>query len=268
MAAYLLRHLEKASSLINDGRLSLFLDYDGTLTGITGRPDEARLQVKTGELVKALASMFPLAIVSGRSLADIKARVGVSSIVYAGNHGLEISSPDFTMTYDVGLRAKAALDALRPKLSFFPGKFEGVIIEDKKLSLTVHYRLLDPQKFLSFKAAFDDAVGMHVADGAIRLTQSRKAFEIRAGVDWDKGRALEWILERPLFNGTSPLYVGDDDTDMDAYRSVGVSGISVNVGRAVDEALYFLKSQKEVAPFLKWLCRYRRAPHPLMSPAC
>lgn len=262
MAAYLLRCLGRASSLLNDGRLSLFLDYDGTLTGITGRPDEARLQERTRELIEALAASFPLAIVSGRSLADIKARVSVASIVYAGCHGLEISSPGFAMTYDIGQAARAALERLRPRLAGLPEMFNGVMIEDKELTLTVHYRLLDPAEFPRFKKAFDNVMGPALASGGVRLTNSRKAFEIRADINWDKGRAMEWILERPAFRGTAPLYMGDDETDRDAYRSVGSSGISINVGRAVDGAGYFLKSQKEVEPFLKWLCRFEKAPLP------
>lgn len=255
MAAYLLRHLEKASSLLNEGRLSLFLDYDGTLTGIAGRPEEACLPMKTLEAVEALSGRFPLAVVSGRSLADIKARVGIGSIVYAGNHGLEISSPDFSMTYDIGQGPRAALEGLRPGLFALQERFSGLIVEDKALTLTVHYRLLDPRLFNDFKDAFDKATGAAIGGGQVRLTHSRKAFEIRANVGWDKGRALEWIMDRPLFRGTAPLYMGDDDTDTDAYRSISPKGISINVGREADDAGYFLMYQKEVEPFLKWLVR-------------
>lgn len=255
MAAYLLRHLEKASSLSSEGRLSLFLDYDGTLTGITGRPEEAHLPARTLEAVEALSARFPLAVVSGRSLADIKARVGIDSIVYAGNHGLEISSPHFSMTYDIGREARAALESMRPALLGLERMFPGLLVEDKALTLTVHYRLLDQALFESFKDAFGLVAGAALRDGFLRLTHSRKAFELRANVGWDKGRALEWLLDRPLFKGTAPLYMGDDDTDVDAYRSIRSKGISVNVGRATDEAGYFLMYQKEVEPFLKWLAR-------------
>lgn len=255
MAAYLLRHLEKANSLLNEGRLSVFLDYDGTLTGITGRPEEACLPVKTREALEALSARFPLAVVSGRSLSDIKARVGIDSIVYAGNHGLEISSPYFSMTYDIGHGPRAALEGLRPALFVLQERFSGLIIEDKALTLTMHYRLLDSRFFTQFKEAFDRIAEAAISGGDVRLTHSRKAFEIRANVGWDKGRALKWLMDRPLFRGTAPLYMGDDDTDADAYRSISLKGISVNVGRAVEEAGYYLMYQKEVEPFLKWLVR-------------
>lgn len=262
MAAYLLRHLDKASALLEGGRLSLFFDYDGTLTGITGRPSEASLDPKTRELVARLASCFPVAIVSGRSLPDIRARVGIESIAYAGCHGLEISSPGFKMTYDIGGAASAALDVLRPRLSALAERYRGVILEDKGPNLTVHYRLIDPGEFPAFKEAFETAVRDVVSKEAVRLTFSKKAFEIRAGGDWGKGKALEWMLERPLFKGTVPLYMGDDDTDRDAYRSVGPGGICVNVGGEVDEAGYYLNTQKEVEPFLEWMCSRKRQSSP------
>lgn len=259
MAAYLLRHLDSAGYLLEKGRISFFLDYDGTLTGITGRPSEACLDAKTRELIRGLASCYPMAIVSGRSLQDIRSRVGIDSIVYAGCHGLEISSPDFMMTYDIGRAARTALAGLGPKLSALAEKYRGVILEDKGLALTLHYRLLDPALFPLFKAAFDATIEHALSSGGVRLTPSRKAFEIRAGVRWDKGRALEWLLQRPLFRGTVPLYMGDDDTDKDAYRALGPGGMAVNVGGEVEEAGYYLKSQKEVAPFLKWVCRLKKA---------
>lgn len=257
MAAYLLRHLEKASSLLSEGSLSLFLDYDGTLTGIAGRPEEAHLQARTVDALEALSKRFPLAVVSGRSLADIKAMVGIDSIVYAGNHGLEISSPYFSMTYDIGPGPRAALEGLRPALAGLEETFSGVLVEDKDLTLTVHYRLMDPGLFDEFKEALGRCAAAAASGGHVRLTHSRKAFELRANVGWDKGRAVQWLMDRPLFKGKSPLYMGDDDTDVDAYRSISAKGISVNVGRAVEEAGYFLMYQKEVEPFLKWLARSR-----------
>lgn len=255
MAAYLLRHLEKASSLLSEGRLSLFLDYDGTLTGITGRPEEALLSGRTLDCLEALSKAYPLAVVSGRSLSDLKARVGMDSIVYAGNHGLEISSPHFSMTYDIGRPQREAFGRLRGALMGMEERFKGVLVEDKALTITVHYRLLAPELFPDFREALEKACVPELKDGHVRLTRSRKAFELRANVRWDKGKTLLWLMGRPLFKGTTPLYMGDDYTDMDAYRSVGLEGVSVNVGRPVDEAEYFLNSQKEVEPFLKWLAR-------------
>ena len=253
MSEYLLKHLEEASSLLTEGRLSLFLDYDGTLTRITGRPEDACMSYQVRELMRALAARYPLAIISGRSLADIRSKVGMEGIVYAGNHGLEVHSPLFTMTYDIGRQAREELEGLRAAFRALAEKFKGVIFEDKGFTLTVHYRLLSSRSFEIFKESFDAAVSGALGRGHVRLGQSKKAFEIKATVRWDKGRAVNWLLDRPLFRGTTPVYIGDDETDRDSYRAIGTKGLSVNVGGAVDEAPYFLQAQEEVVTFLKWL---------------
>lgn len=255
MGEYLLKHMGRASSLLNKGRMSLFLDYDGTLTGITGRPEDARLTFQTRELLRALAGLYPMAIISGRSLEDIRAQVGMEGLVYAGNHGLEISAPSFTMTYDIGRGAREDLASLRPAFEGLVERFRGVIFEDKGYTLTVHYRLLDSRSFAQFKECFDEAASGAISRGHVRLGLSKKAFEIKANVRWDKGRAVSWLLDRPLFHGTTPFYMGDDDTDKDAYRAIGKGGVTVNVGRMVDEAGYFLMAQSEVAPLLRRLLK-------------
>lgn len=264
MAEYLLRHMEEASSLLNEKRLSLFLDYDGTLTGITGRPVDAHLTYQMSEILRSLSALYPLAIVSGRSLADLKKHVGMESIVYGGNHGLEISSSDFTMTYDIGRAARADLEGLKSKFHYLARKFRGVIFEDKGLTFTVHYRLLDSRSFVFFRESFDEAVLGTLARGNLKLAISKKAFEVKANVRWDKGRAVEWLLDRPMFTGTTPVYMGDDDTDRDAYRAIGTEGVSINVGRVVEEARYFLTAQSEVATFLKLLLRQPKIPGDLL----
>lgn len=253
MGEYLLKRIEEAGAFLSERRISLFLDYDGTLTGITGRPEDARLDFQTRELVRSLSGVYPLAIISGRSLSDIKERVNMEGLVYAGNHGLEISSPEFTMLYDIGQGAREDLEELRPVFRGLAERFRGVIFEDKGTTLTVHYRLLDSRSFAAFKERFDEAVSERLARGHVRLGKSKKALEVKANVNWDKGRAVKWLMDRPVFAGTTPLYMGDDETDRDAYRAIGTSGVSVNVGRMVDEAAYFLMAQSEVAPFLKSL---------------
>lgn len=260
MAEYLLKHMGEASSLLNEKRLSLFLDYDGTLTGITGRPEDAYLTYHMRETLRSLSALYPLAIVSGRSLTDLKKHVGMKDIVYGGNHGLEISSADFTMTYDIGRPARADLESLKPKFMGLAGKFRGVILEDKGLTLTVHYRLLDSRSFVLFRESFDDMVLGTLARGNLKLGISKKAFEVKANVRWDKGKAVRWLLDRPMFVGTTPIYMGDDDTDRDAYRAIGTEGLSINVGRIVEEARYFLPAQSEVAVFLKRLLRQPAIP--------
>ena len=123
--------------------------------------------------------------------------------------------------------------------------------ELKGLSLSLHYRLLDPASFGEFERAFPDTARAAPGRGRAYLSRSKMAFEIKANVAWGKGMAVLWMLERPRFSGTAPIYVGDDETDVDAYRALGKDGISVHVGREIAEARYHLIAHSEVKVFLE-----------------
>lgn len=253
MSRYLLKSTEEMLSRLKGRGLSLFLDYDGTLTPVTGRPEDARLSFQMKELVRALASAMPVAVISGRSLADVESLVGIDGLAYAGNHGLEAASPDFTMTYDIGRAAREELKALEAALRGLQERFKGVIFENKGASYTLHYRLLGSRHFPLFKEEFDKLVAPALSRGRVRQRESKRAFEIRASVRWDKGRAVLWMLERNRFRGTTPVFIGDDETDKDAYRALGPEGLSVHVGSEADEAAFHLVAQDEVKVFLKLL---------------
>ncbi len=259
MSRYLLKSVEEMRSRLKGREISLFLDYDGTLTPVTGRPEDARISFQMKELVRVLAGSMPVAIVSGRGLADIEALVGIDGLAYAGNHGLEAASPDFTMTYDIGRAAREELDGLEPALTGLEEDFKGVIFENKGSSYTVHYRLLGSRHFHAFKEAFDRITAPALSRGLVRLALSKRAFEIRANVDWNKGRAVLWMLDRNRFRGTMPVFIGDDETDKDAYRALGPGGVSVHVGSEAEEAAFHLVAQDEVKVFLKLLLDARGA---------
>lgn len=255
MSSVLLKSPEEVRPSLKDRRLSLFLDYDGTLAPIAASPGQAALSPMTKEVLGALAELCPVAIVTGRSLADIRSLVNMDSLAYAGNHGLEVASPDFTMLFDAG---QEALDEMRKLAAAFAGleeRFEGVIFEDKGLSLSLHYRLLGPGSLELFRKRFDEAASGALARGRVRLSYSKKAFEIKADVGWNKGRAVKWMLERKRFKCTLPVYIGDDETDRDAYSALGADGVSINVGSASSGSAYYLSSQAEVGTFLKLLLR-------------
>lgn len=257
MKKHLLKSLGEVARRIGSGEPSLFLDYDGTLAPIAGRPEDARLHFHERELLRSLAASYRVAVVSGRGLADLKRLVGLEGLVYAGNHGFEINAPDFTLEFDIGAAARAELGKLRRGLPELAHRFKGVIFEDKGLILAVHYRLLGPSDVALFKERFDSAVSAALSGGHVVLSKSKKAFEIRPNVYWNKGRAVEWIMGRPGFSPAIPIYLGDDETDKDGYRAAETTGgIAVNVGGPVDEAEYFLVSQGEVRVFLKELLHH------------
>lgn len=253
MSRYLLSSSKELLSSLRGKRLSFFLDFDGTLAPIAARPQDARLSQDMKGLLKALANAFPIAIVSGRRLGDLESLAGLPCLAYAGNHGLEIDSPDFSMLFDAGPEIRHELSRLSKSLSELSGRFPGSILEDKGLSLSLHYRLLDKAFFCEFEKGFSEIMSGSLESGKVYLARSKMAFEIKANVAWDKGMAVLWMLERPSFSGTTPIYIGDDETDMDAYRALGKEGISVHVGHAIEDARYHLLAQAEVQVFLEMM---------------
>jgi trehalose-phosphatase len=259
VSRYLLKNIEYLEHLVKGKNISLFLDYDGTLTPIVGRPEGARLSFQIKELLRALAPLYPTVIISGRELGDIRERVSLKAMVYAGNHGMEVWSDAFTMVFDPGRAAKDELKKLLGLLRRLPRNFRGVIVENKGATISVHYRLLDTREVRPFVKKLREVTGPSLDKGLIRITEGKKVFEIRPPVLWHKGSAVEWILKRERFSSTVPIYVGDDETDRDGFRAVRGRGFSVFVGGSEKEADFYLKAQGEVKLFLGWLKELARA---------
>jgi trehalose 6-phosphate phosphatase len=239
-----------------DGRRpALFLDYDGTLAPLAPRPELATLPEATRDLLRRLAERYPVAVLSGRGRADVAARVGLDDLTYAGSHGFEIAGP--ALQHEVGTGLPAAVDRAAARLREHLTGVPGVIIEPKRFAISVHYRLADPSDLPRIEAAVDAVLAEHPE---LRKALGKKLFELRPALDWDKGKALLRLLEalrldpaadRPLL----PLYVGDDLTDEDAFRTVAETGIGILVA---DEprptaATYSLRDPEEVREFLELL---------------
>lgn len=236
-----------------DGRrLVILLDYDGTLSPIAPRPEEALLPPATREVLRALGKRWRTAIISGRSLADVRDLVGLEDLVYAGNHGLEIDGPAGS-----GIRRNLAEDfvpevaAAAAELQSALADIEGTLVEDKRYSLSVHYRLVAPAQVAAVESAVDDAISRHP-----RLCKrlGKKVFELRPDLDWDKGRAVRWLLEVVDHQGAGvlPVYVGDDVTDEDAFVALAGLGEGVLVSERAREtaATHRLRDPDEARRFL------------------
>lgn len=254
MTKHLLKNVDFLELMERQRFLSLFLDYDGTLTPIVARPHIAHLSFDTRELIHSVMKTHPVAIISGRSLKDVKGLAGIEGAVYAGNHGLEISGPDFTMEFDVGRDFRSELKTIDEMFRSMSARFRGVIVENKALTLTVHYRYLNSRDLPFFMERFEALASIYIKRGLIKVTHSKMALEVRPNVTWDKGKAVEWIMDRPRFKGTLPVYIGDDETDKDAFSYVrSLGGVSAFVGGPIEEADYFLTAPDEVKSFLKKL---------------
>ena len=210
--------------------LLTLLDFDGTLSDIAARPEDAVLRAGNAPLLQALASGMPgviaiagVGVISGRALDDVSRRVGVPGLVYAGNHGLEIAGPGIRYRHPAAAAAVPMMAEAAGRLAAGLDGIPGILVENKGITLTLHYRRTPAEYRCRAVAGFYDAVRPLAAGGRCRITAAKAALELRPAADWHKGRALELIRAR-IAPGAVPLYIGDDATDEDAFRAAQAAG--------------------------------------------
>jgi trehalose-phosphatase len=239
--------------------LFFFLDYDGTLAPIASRPELAFCppEIKSHlEQLRDLAGVH-LAIVSGRALEDLREKVGVPGIIYAGNHGLEIEDPAGRHKKIPSPAWAKELKKITRNLRRSLREIPGMLFEEKGPTLSVHYRNVDP----GFSNRIPQVLGEELQrwERRWRITSGKMVLDIRPNVGLHKGDAVREILKTVPFPGRLPIYLGDDQTDEDAFRVLKGRGISVLVGPAghPSEADFFLRDPEEVQEFLS-RCRELR----------
>ncbi|HEX8691726.1 MAG TPA: trehalose-phosphatase [Longimicrobium sp.] len=201
------------------GRLVLLLDFDGTLAPIVDRPELAAMPGATRRALERLMAMpgVEVAVVSGRGLADVRERAAIPGIAYAGNHGMEIHGPGVDRVHPEAAAARPRLEEAVRRLAPLVAQVPGAFVEDKELTLSVHFRLAPRERL----GALTQAVAGTAALLGLRMTTGKQVLEVRPPVDWDKGRAVLFLLDqmRPPA-GAAVLYLGDDRTDEDAFRAL------------------------------------------------
>ncbi len=244
-------------------RIMLLCDYDGTLTPIVERPEMANLADSTRRTLRELSRRrrFTVGIISGRAIADLRDKVALDGIIYAGNHGMEIVGPGINLVTPLADEIRPILRVLHQVLDRTLGRFSGVLVENKGLSLSVHYRMVDEGRTGDVKREFERIVGGIRAIGKVRTTAGKKVLEVRPSGAWDKGKAVSMLMKRfgrgGWSSGLVPIYLGDDLTDEDGFRVVEKygNGVSVLVGEPKHGscARYFLNNPAEVEIFLETL---------------
>jgi trehalose 6-phosphate phosphatase len=209
------------------GRLpALFLDVDGTLLELVDHPDLTRASPGLISLLSAVTDVLggALAVISGRSVADLDRVFDPWRPWAAGVHGAEVRGPSGIRFHRPDDRH---MELLRRRAAELTQPLAGVWIEDKGVGVTLHHR------------AAPEATAAVAAIAARLADELDGAYEVQAGVmaqelrpaGWDKGRALSELLEQPPFRGRPPLVVGDDLTDEDAFgEATRVGGAAVLVG--------------------------------------
>lgn len=244
----------------------LLADYDGTLTPIAPRPVEAILSVSVREKLARLAqkASFSVGVISGRAIEELKAMVGIKGIYYAGNHGLEIEGPGLRYVNPAAAAGRDIIKGLAGRLAAELDKIQGVIIQDKDLSISVHYRLVAKGEVGRVGEIVKRVTAALRKEGKIVLSPGKKVWEIKPPVDWDKGKAVKTVADavKKNINGQRLLtiFLGDDVTDEDAFKVIQrPAGWGVYVGPENDTSAagYCLDSPAEVEVLLDRLVELR-----------
>lgn len=232
-------------------RVNLMIDFDGTLSPIVSHPQQAALPLETKETLGKLATneKVSIAVISGRDLKNLKSRINLPGIEYFGNYGLEYEDSDGIIGFDKSDKfidsIRKFIDEIHPKLK----RFAGVVLENKKYTLSIHYRNMAKQFLPQLKKEISNTLSVHPK---LRLAEGKKVFEIFAKDFQPKGKIVEKLIN--VNKNHLPIYIGDDTSDEEAFRVVRKGGLSVRVGREAGSAAeYFLNDQGEVEKLLKML---------------
>jgi alpha,alpha-trehalase len=253
------RHLLAAwpafQSAVRRRGLALFSDFDGTLARIRRHPGQVRLAGRLRRLLAEIAGQGALVgIVSGRRLADVRARVGLGGIWYAGVHGYHLRAPGGRRYALAERRTRARLARAARRLARELGGVPGVAVEPKGATVAVHYRGASPRAAARARAAVDR---VRAAQPQLHLLAGKKVWEFFPDARTDKWSAVQFILRRERAARRAVVYLGDDTTDERVFARL--AGWSVAVGRRRRTAArVFLRSPAEVRQFLERTVRIAR----------
>ncbi|MEK6758225.1 MAG: trehalose-phosphatase [Deltaproteobacteria bacterium] len=250
---YFFTDQDHASRIARPGRKTvLFLDFDGTMVPIQSDPSSCVLSAALKEKLRLLAVSggCRLAIVSGRTLPDIRKRVAIRNVYYAGSHGLDISGPSVRYTHPCACSSRQALRKVKQEVSKEIEGVSGARLEDKGFTLCLHFREVAREEVRYVRRAFHGAVARHCGDGPFTVIKGKKVLELTPDAAWDKGQAVLWIL-RHLGGDHLPIYVGDDRTDETAFKALRKKGLTIRIGTSRKTfADFYLKGCWEVPRLL------------------
>lgn len=244
--------------------LVLCTDFDGTLAPIEKDPDAPEIVPENRELLESLrdAADTRIAVVSGRALADVRERVGIEGIAYAGNHGLELRREGSTAVHPIAAKHRGRIGRICSALESDLSAVEGATVEDKSVTATVHYRETPDGRVERVREIVRTVVS-RFGDGRIRLTDGKEIIELRPAVRWHKGMAVSLLSAD--YEGWLPIYIGDDTTDESAFRAVE-DGLAIYVGEGDTAAHYRIPTQSGVATFLSALAEWHTSTEEDSSP--
>jgi len=229
-----------------------FFDYDGTLTPIAQRPDMAKLTSTARNNLLQLSKKYHVALISGREKGDLIKQVNIPDIFYAGNHGLDISGPGISMTFPEIEKYLPIIENITLQLEQTLSTFPGIILEKKGMSVAVHYRMTPKENLPELKSLLKNIIKGR--SKYIRVLKGKKVFEFLPNIEWNKGKAIIWIMNILKLSWVEyrVFYLGDDTTDEDAFRVLRTRGTGILISEKPrkSSADFRLSSPEEVK---KWI---------------
>lgn len=247
---------EEYKNLTQSPMVFLGLDFDGTLSPIVSTPDKARLPAQAKAILKKLTKLAntQLVVISGRELDDVMTRFqGIEGVWFSGNHGLQFDILGTRRDAPLPPGVFDALRSARKELRRTAEDIEGVIIEDKKVVLGVHYRLVKEAQEQNVKDLLLKIIKKYASAGSgLTFKEGKKVFELYPDVDWHKGKAYQAMLKVVPNTNYFPVFIGDDVTDENVFKVIKRKGLGIKVGDAKKTAAHvFVKEPKDVVTLLE-----------------
>jgi len=236
--------------------LLLLCDFDGTLCEFNPDPEAVNLNETRRALLAHLSvrACCTVGLVTGRRLADVRTRAGdIGDVYIAGFHGLEIDSPQASFVHPDASAASSAMTAIAGRVAPAIRRLPGVFIEDKGLSIALHYRDAESAHHVVAQSIFVDAARPDLEAGVLRLLPGACVVELLPNTSWNKGSAVEWIVDRVQQEegcAVFPVYIGDDVTDAPALAAVRSRGVAIAASPRVTGGEYSVDGPADVERLL------------------
>ncbi|OHB82600.1 MAG: trehalose-phosphatase [Planctomycetes bacterium RIFCSPHIGHO2_02_FULL_38_41] len=267
----LFENIQAVNELLNEREKTILLtDFDGTLTPIQKHPDLAALSEEIRQILIKFShnkEIF-LGIITGRSLKQIKKLVHIRDVLYVANHGIELEGPGIRSTCPEAKKARSTLWHIYMRLFKSLKNIEGVHIEDKGLSISLHYRAVKKRGDVEYIiSTLHDITKPFLDRKMLSLSTGKMVYEIRPPVKWNKASTIQWLLTHyfPVEFSEDALliYLGDDKADIEVFDSLMGKGLTIFVGNPSDmsTADYYVNSPEEVKVFLEHLYEQKHEVH-------